>query len=187
LLTPSGDDPGKVLRDDRSSRFEDLVRQYGRLISNVVRRVTGRAGDLVSEDVEQKVLVSLWRQIENEQTIDYPSSYIYRIAVREAVRMMRQETSRAQEPLEEGGADVPRDVASDPYDKLAGRELRQKVDESLRELGAERERAVRAHLAGFDVQEIMKMYGWPYQKARNLIARGMADLRLRLHQRGIHG
>ena len=46
---------------------------------------------------------------------------------------------------------------------------------------------MRAHLAGFDVQEIIGMYGWPYQKARNLIARGMADLRAALRRRGIDG
>lgn len=181
------DEPDKVHRENRRLRFGELVQQYGRLISAVVRRVAGRAGDLVREDVEQKVLVSLWRQIENEQTIDHPSSYIYRIAVREAVRMMRQELARAQEPLDEGGVVAAPDARPDPFDKLVGRELQQKLEETLRELGAERQRAVRAHLAGFDVQEIMEMYGWPYQKARNLVARGMAELRLGLRQRGVHG
>jgi hypothetical protein len=33
----------------------------------------------------------------------------------------------------------------------------------------------------------MEMYGWSYQKARNLVARGMADLREALARRGIHG
>ena len=169
------------------ARFESLVRQYGRLIGAVVRKVAGRAGDLVREDIEQKVLVSLWRQIEGEQIIDYPSSYIYRIAVREAVRMMRQETARAQEPLEAGGVEITRDVRSDPHDSLARREMEQQIEASLGELAPERQRAVRAHLAGFDVQEIMEMYGWTYQKARNLIARGMTDMREALLRRGIRG
>ena len=66
----------------------------GRLIAGVVRRVTGSRADMVREDVEQKVLVALGRRNESEHTIDYPSSYIYRMAVREAVRMMRKESSR---------------------------------------------------------------------------------------------
>jgi RNA polymerase sigma factor (sigma-70 family) len=187
LLTPSVD-TGKVPEDPRV-RFEGLVRQYGRLIASVVRRVAHRAGDLIREDIEQKVLVALWRQIESEQTIEYPSSYIYRIAVREAVRMMRQEISRAQEPLEESGpgAVQPASSPSSPYDDVARREIREHIERSLDELTPERARAVRAHLAGFAVQEIMEMYGWPYQKARNLIARGMADLREGLDRRGIHG
>jgi RNA polymerase sigma factor (sigma-70 family) len=187
LLTPAEKATDPETPDPRV-RFESLVRQYGRLIAGVVRRVTGSRGDLVREDVEQKVLVSLWRRIESEQTIDYPSSYIYRMAVREAVRMMRQETSRAQEPLEEVQAGTAvADRREDPYDHAARAEQRRQIEESVDELLPDRQRAVRAHLSGFDVQEIMAMYGWPYQKARNLIARGIADLREALLRRGIHG
>lgn len=139
------------------------------------------------EDVEQKVLVSLWRQIENEQTIDHPSSYIYRIAIREAVRMMRQEASRGQEPLGEEGPSVLPDRREDPFESAARAEQHRQIEAGLAELAPDRQRAVRAHLSGFDVQEIMRMYGWPYQKARNLIARGTTDLREALLRRGIHG
>ena len=45
---------------------------------------------------------------------------------------------------------------------------------------------MRAHLMGFEVVEAMRMYGWPYQKARNLIARGIADLRASLRDKGLH-
>jgi len=186
LLTPVANTSDTAAPDARA-RFESLVHQYGRLIAGVVRRVAGRSGDLVREDVEQKVLVALWRQIENEQTIDHPSSYIYRIAVRETVRMMRQEASRGQDPLEDEGPSTLPDRREDPHDTAARAEQRRQIEGSLAELAADRQRAVRAHLAGFDVQEIMQMYGWPYQKARNLIARGMADLRQALGRRGIHG
>ena len=46
---------------------------------------------------------------------------------------------------------------------------------------------MRAHLAGFGVQEIMEMHAWAVEKARNLISRGMQDLRTALRRRGIHG
>ena len=163
------------------------MRQYGRLISSVVRRITGRAGDLVGDDVEQRVLVSLWRHLQGEQTIDHPSSYIYRIAVREAIRTMRQEASRGRRVVAEEEAEARPGGGPDPADDVARREQREQIESSLAELAPERERAVRAHLAGFAVQEIMDMYAWPYGKARNLIARGMQDLRAALRRRGIDG
>jgi DNA-directed RNA polymerase specialized sigma24 family protein len=46
---------------------------------------------------------------------------------------------------------------------------------------------VKAHLMGYSAQEIMTMHGWSYNTARNLVARGMADLRLELERRGVHG
>jgi len=168
-------------------QLDSLVRQYGRLIGSVVRRVTGPAGLLLQGDIEQKVLVALWKQVEHEQRIEHPASYIYRIAVREAVRMLRQEASRRQQPLEEAEGANANTAGHDPYQTLDRQETREHIEASLAELASERERAVRAHLAGFSVQEIMEMYAWPYQKARNLIARGMADLREALRRRGIHG
>jgi RNA polymerase sigma factor (sigma-70 family) len=175
------------LESPKSSQLEVLVRQYGRLISSVVRRITGAAAGLVGDDIEQKVLVSLWRQIENEQKIDHPSSYIYRIAVREAVRAIREKTSRDRRHVADTEAAAQPDGRPDPSDGVARREQREHIEASLAELRPEREQAVRAHLAGFAVQEIMEMHAWPYEKARNLISRGMQDLRAALKRRGIHG
>lgn len=167
----------------REGRFEGMVRQYGRLISAVVARVGGQATSLFREDIEQQVLIELWRQVDREQKIDHPSSYLYKAAVRETVRVLRRELSREAVPE---GVQEARGGES-PYQSLAGKEQAAQVEECVASLAADRQRAVRAHLSGFDVQEIMAMHGWPYQKARNLIARGMAELREALLQKGIRG
>ena len=56
---------------------------------------------------------------------------------------------------------------------------------SIEAIAPERRLAVWAHLSGFEVTEIMARYGWSYQKARNLVARGMCDLRRILHENGL--
>jgi DNA-directed RNA polymerase specialized sigma24 family protein len=167
----------------RETRFEGMVRQYGRLISTVVARVGGQATSLFREDIEQQVLIELWRQVDREQKIDHPSSYLYRAAVRETVRVLKRELSReSTAPPAEGAKG-----GESPFQSLAVKEQAALVEGCVAALPTERQRAVRAHLAGFDVREIMQMHGWPYQKARNLIARGMAELRSALQDRGIHG
>ena len=167
----------------RETRFEGMVRQYGRLISTVVARVGGQATSLFREDIEQQVLIELWRQVDREQKIDHPSSYLYRAAVRETVRVLKRELSReAAAPSAEGPGG-----GESPFQSLAVKEQAAAVEACVAALPVDRQRAVRAHLAGFDVREVMRMHGWPYQKARNLIARGMAELRAALHDRGIHG
>jgi RNA polymerase sigma factor (sigma-70 family) len=167
-------------------RFEELVRQYGRLIRSVVLRVGGPRAFDRAEDIEQRVLVELWKQVSREQPIDYPSSYLYRAAVRETVRTMRRALRRSEEALEEGQA-VEVDTAPDPAARAQGRELGRLVEEAVAALAPDRRLAVRCHLAGHRVREIMTEQGWTYQKARNLIARGMADLRRGLRTRGIDG
>ncbi len=189
-----GADPGAsimspTVNDAARERFAELVRLYGRLVGSAVGRVAGRAGSGLRDDVAQEVLLALWKQVEREQAIDHPASYVYRAAVRATVRIVRREQRRAGEPLDETlpGEACAAPRALDPQAALEGRERAAVLEAGLRALSADRERAVRAHLSGFDVREIMELYGWTYQKSRNLIARGMADLRLELRARGIHG
>ena len=167
-------------------QLEALVDQYGALIRRVIARVLGARLPGAHEDIAQQVLINLWRQLDREQTIEYPASYIYRMAIREAARALRQAMAHTVLSLDEtaGAADVAASSASNPEDLLAGRAEAARIAGALGSLASDRQRAVRAHLAGFSVAEIMEMNGWPYQKARNLIARGIADLRERLKPEG---
>lgn len=92
---------------------------------------------------------------------------------------IRQETS-----LDADEAPAVASPALDPEAAAAAAEISAHIEAAVARLPAERQGAVRAHLAGYSVEEIMQTYGWPYQKARNLIARGMADLRTDLAKGG---
>ncbi len=177
---PSDLDPSPL--DPRHQRLEALVRDYARLVRHAVRSVARRHTQTVLADVEQTVFLAIWQQVRREQTIDHPASYLYQAAVRETVRALRKApvveagTERAVEWV-----DGPRT----PEDLTLAAERREHVRAAVAALPAERARAVRAHLRGFTVQEVMELYGWDYHKARNLIARGMADLRTGLREKGV--
>jgi RNA polymerase sigma factor (sigma-70 family) len=167
----------------REERFRALASAYGRLVRAAVRRVSPRAGAL-AEEIEQRILTQLWKRLGRDAAIEFPSAYLYRAAVRETVRALRQEAAQAGEPLESEPAAVGGD---DPHDRLAARELGESLEQEIARLAPERARAVRLHIGGWDVQEIMTLQGWSYQKARNLVARGMAQVRGRLRKRGFGG
>lgn len=166
-------------------RMEDLVRQYGKLIAAMVRRVGRSASTQMREDIQQRVLIALWKQLRRNQAIEHPTTYIYRTAVRETVRMMREEANRAQDPIDDHAPAGLRAERGDPHSELDRKEKMARIRAAIVEIAPERRVAVRAHLSGFDVTEIMGRYGWSYQKARNLIARGMADLRRILMENGL--
>ncbi len=161
------------------------MRDYGRLIRHAVRRVGGAALQNDGEDIEQVVLLALWKQLAREQTIDHPASYVYRAAVRETVRAVARLRARAEQTVAGGLDEVRAERQSDADRGVEAREQREALQAALRTLPGDRARAVRAHLAGFTVEELMPMCGWSYQRARNLVARGMADLRTQLRLRGL--
>ena len=165
------------------TRFEALVRQYGRLITAVVARVGGARVAGGREDVAQEVLLALWKRLEGEQTLEVGSSYVYRAAVRETVRALRREGARRSEPLDEEHVAEP--TSDGPFERLAESERGAQIEACLLTLPLDRGRAVRAHLRGFEIGEIMGLYGWPYQKARNLLSRGMTDLRQLLREKAV--
>jgi len=160
-------------------RLTGLIERYRDLIVAAVARVAKRRDADLADEVSQRVAEALWKQLRAEQTIEHPASYLYRCAVRETVRLLQQEIARGHVPLEDRG-----DLAPGPDDALRSQQAAARVDGVLAALPADRAVAVRAHLAGYTVEEIMQAHGWPYQKARNLIARGMADLRTRLAEEG---
>lgn len=167
------------------SEIEQLVRKFSRLVRAVAAKVGGSAGRQIADDVEQQVFLNLWRQLEREQSIDNHASYIYRCAVRETVRLLSRE-GREQANDEEAAA-AAGDPAPSPAERLASSERAAAIADALKALAIDRRRAAQAYLAGFSVQETMAMYGWTYQRARNLSTRGMAELRDELRKRGIDG
>ncbi len=175
-MTRPSEVPDEVLRA--------LLQQYGALIRKIVARVGGRVLRDNRDDVAQSVAMSLWQQISREQEISHPSSYIYRAAVRETVREVRRrlEEEKLHAPID--GAVEPSSGAPNPERAAAAQQVAQGIEEAIGGLLPDRAVAVRANLAGYSVEEIMAVQGWPYQKARNLIARGMADLRDELKKGG---
>jgi len=165
--------------------LETLVRKYSRLVRATAARVGGSRGSQIAEDVEQEVFVNIWKQLGREQIIENPSSYIYRCAVRETLRLLERE--RGSEPADEDAAMAVRDRAPGPDERLLAGERAGALADAIKALSIDRRRAVQAYLAGFSVPEVMKMYGWSYERARNLSARGMADLRALLKERKIGG
>lgn len=175
--------PVATAEADAHSRFDGLVRRYARLVAHAVRRAAARLGAHERADVEQDVLAALWKQVTREQDIAHPASYLYKAAVREAVRAVTKVHRRAEEPLDAAG--LAPYAGPDAEATAVSAERREALKAALASLAPDRARAVKAHLAGWPVQDIMRMYGWPYQKARNLVARGMADLRAALRERGV--
>ena len=167
--------------------FEQLVRDYAGLIRRVIARVSGRphlTGQL-QDDIAQEVFIALWKRLKSEQPIEDPPSYIFRIAQREAIRMLMREASRRSQPLDDH-VEVP-SADADPLAALEGRELGRSVEAALEQLPPDRRRAARAHLIGLDAAEISGLTGWPYNRVRNLVSRGMLDLRRILKEEAADG
>jgi RNA polymerase sigma-70 factor (ECF subfamily) len=159
-------------------RFEQIVREYAGLIRRVIAHVCGRPHLTVQiqDDIAQEVFISLWKRLKSEQPIEDPASYIFMMARREAIRALMREASRRTQPLADDHLELPSPSAS-PLATIEALELGRAVEAALGRLPADRARATRAHLIGLDAAEIGALTGWSYNRVRNLVSRGMLELR----------
>lgn len=175
--------PGEDGELVRPRQFEALVEGFGRLVAQAVRRVAGKTSGNDLDDIQQDVMLALWKRLAREQSIEHPASYLYKAAVREAVRAVDRLRRRAEDPL--GATAFELRVEPDAERAVEAREQQAALAAALATLAPERARAVRGHLAGLTVDDLMQLYGWSYQRTRNLVARGMTDLKAALHARGV--
>src|SRR5690349_21757453 len=117
--------------------LENLVRKYSRLVRAVAARVGGALGRQIAEDVEQEVFVNIWKQLQREQSIDNPSSYIYRSAVRETIRLLNRERQN-ETTMDEDTAAAVIDRAPTPADRLVAGERGQLLSAAIKALPIDR-------------------------------------------------
>jgi RNA polymerase sigma factor (sigma-70 family) len=164
--------------DPLRARFEGLVRDYGRLVRRVVGRTAGVHATALGDDVEQEVLLALWKQVRAGRDIESPAAYLHQAATRETIRMVRK--LRATRHHDIDAVDLVDARVPDVEATLDTRAFETRVRAALAGLPEARRAAVEAHLGGLTFDEIMSLTGWSYQRTRNLVSRGMADLRREL-------
>jgi RNA polymerase sigma factor (sigma-70 family) len=171
------------------ARLEALLQQYGALLRRTIVRVCPPELGLSCDDIEQEARISLWRVLRHETEIAFPVAYVRKVAVSAALRAIRLARARREESLpdeEEGPAAFSsRQAPASRYDAAERGELRQKLAQALARLADNRRLAVGLHLKGLTTSEIGALLNWSEPKTRNLVHRGLKDLRTALRALGI--
>lgn len=168
--------------------------------ADMVRRVAWRhrLRDADVDEVMQEVRIRLWKSREarqiggddaaSEQNPHSAASYVYKTAVSAAIdliRRQRSERARSTVPLD---SEAPfMDHAPTAEAELDASELAEQVARAVETIPASRRPAVRMYLAGYSREDIADLMGWSEAKTRNLVYRGLDDLRRRLTELGIDG
>jgi len=173
-----------------SAAIERALARFG----DVARRA-GAAHGLQGQDLDevlQEVRIRLWRvDSSSSGKLDaLKSSYVYRAALSAAIDLLRRRRARREESLD-GDDASDHDLsafaspASADADVLAS-DTGRAIEAALALVVPSRRAVVRMYLAGYDRQEIAALLRWSEAKTRNLLYRGLDDLRQLLTAKGIH-
>ena len=188
---------GKSQLLEIEAEFNAILEKYGGFLRQTIARVCPKDLGIQFDDIEQDARLRLWRAIEAEREINFHGSYIYKIVVSVTINAIRRAKARREEQLrlaedceDENAAEVkpiiPAAGAENSPEAQAEREeLLRKVEEAMARLPESRRMAVGLHLQGMTTDEIADLMGWSEPKARNLVYRGLKDLRGKLRSAGI--
>jgi RNA polymerase sigma factor (sigma-70 family) len=160
-------------------RFGDVARHAG--------AAHGLRGDDLDE-VMQDVRIRIWKAATGVGKLEtLTSAYVYRAAVSAALDLMRRRRARREESIgdEVDGHALAAHPAANADARLASEETLAAIDHAVDGIPASRRAVVRMHLQGYDRAEIAALLGWSEAKTRNLLYRGLEDLRRRLIARGM--
>lgn len=171
--------------DRVSSTIEAVVARFRAM----VRSVGARRGlvDADLDEVLQDVRIRLWQAGEGGKALDeLGSSYLYHVATTATLDLLRRRRSRRADSTDDihERTELTTDNAS-PHDTVEARELASQIEAAIDTLSIDRRVAVRFHLNGYDREDIARTLGWSEARTRNLLYRGLDDLRRRLTEMGI--
>lgn len=168
-------------RDSLSGALDSVIGRFGRMLRSVGRRRGLDDADL--DEMEQEVRLRLWRALSTSDRVrDAKTSYLYQTAVSATLDMIRRRRARPEEDLDAMEASespgVP--VSDAPDAELEQNELVGRIAHAVDDLPEPRDVVVRLHLSGYHRTEIAELLGWTEPKVRNLLYRGLEDLRATL-------
>lgn len=172
----------------QQAQLERILRDYGAKLRALVRQHCSPEQGLDPDDIEQEVRIKLWKALEGEKNLDFPASYIQRIVVTTVIDALRRADARPEEPMPETGAEAQFELvmrADRPDTSAAGSEMVEIVARCVAELPERRRKPVQLALQGFSPEEIGDLLGLTGTAARNLMYRGLDELKSRLRELGM--
>jgi len=156
------------------ARFESLARRAA-----IAR---GLPADEVDE-LLQDVRIRLWKSHATSENLDgLGASYLLKVvssSVIDHLRRKRRQRETSLDAVAESAA-VPVVLQVQPPDHAATQALAERLERALTQLPQNRRLVVQLHLEGYERVEIGRMTGWTEAKVRNLLYRGLDDLRAQL-------
>jgi RNA polymerase sigma factor (sigma-70 family) len=171
-------------RDSISDELESLVLRFARFAG----RIAHDRG-LPHEDIDellQELRVRFWRA-RKDGHLDLSANYVRRAAISAALDIIRRRRLDRNVSLDdsEAAAHPLAAAVAGPAELLDQSELAHRVASAVSGLAPSRRAAVRMYLDGYRREEIAELMKWSDAKTRNLLYRGLADLRAVLLAQGI--
>jgi len=169
----------------RSREYQEILDRFSHFISAQIQKFDPLRYGLDPDDIAQDIRIKIWKVLSGEKDISNFPAYIKKVvdtSVIDQLRKLRRD-QRCQ------NWEKRRCVAEMEFlyskEQETRKRLEEKVVEAVESLLDSRRQVVKLYLLDFNIREIALFLNWSPAKTRNLLYRGMSDLRTILKEMDI--
>jgi RNA polymerase sigma-70 factor (ECF subfamily) len=170
---------------DKIKEFDVVINKFTRFIKGNIQRFNLPKEGIDPDDVFQEVRIKIWKLLNDEKKIISYSSYIKKIvdsSVIDHIRKMRRERGLL---LKQKHKTISEWKSAYEIETNFDRNLQKVVSETVDSLLESRRKVVKLYLLNLTIEEIATYFCWSRDKTRNLLYRGLSDLKKALKEKGI--
>lgn len=169
----------------KEEELESVLRRFSRFIKSHIQKFNLEKFGLDPDDIAQEVRIKIWKVLNDEKVIDNYTSYIRKIVDSSVIDQLRKFKREEGIFLHEKQTRISEQKTDYEADYIRNRHIQEMIGKAVDSLLESRRKAVKLYLLNMTLEEIAIFFNWSKDKARNLLYRGLADLKKRLKEKGI--
>lgn len=176
----------KMTGDEEKIReFESIINRFSLFVKAHIQKFNVQKSGIDPDDVFQEVKIKIWKILEDEKKIKNYASYIRKIvdsSIIDQLRKLKREKGMFEQEKYRWISEQKSSYSSSMSRETNAKEI---VGEAVNSLIDSRRIVVKLFLLNMTIDEIAAYLRWSKDKTRNLLYRGLSDLKKRLKEKGI--
>jgi len=173
-----------MYNNSKNSEIEKIVQRFSEFIKLNIQKLNPENLGIDSDDIAQEIKIKLWKILKSEKKIKNLSSYIRKVIYTTTIDVIRK-TRKEREHFFTKGKEMALKRMS-PENSAHQKEIREAVENALESLKEPRRQVVKLYLLEMNINEISDFLNFNKDRTRNLLYRGLADLKEKLKEKGIN-
>ena len=173
-------------RDEKKIReFEAILNKFSRFVKINIQKFNVQKKGIDPDDILQEVKIKIWKIFEDEKKINNFTSYIRKIVDSSVIDKLRKLKREKGIYIYEKHKWISEQKSNYLHEIYYDDSIKEIVSNAVELLIESRRKAVKLFLLNMTIEEIAAFLKWSKDKTRNLLYRGLSDLKKILKEKGI--
>jgi len=171
--------------EEKIKEFEVIISRFSRFVKANIQKFNVQKNGIDPDDILQEVKIKIWKILENEKKIKNYASYIRKIVDSSIIDQLRRSKREKGIFIQEKHKLVSEQKSNYLINISNDINAKEIIGQAVDSLIESRRKVVKMFLLNMTIEEIAIYFKWTRDKTRNLLYRGLSDLKKILREKGI--